>query len=229
MSWRLPPLWMVQPVMFNVIVKQDYKNLKRIICILSFYQVVKFHYPLTFFLLIQNIHCWPFCLLLTPTQFSASSCSRPSWHCDRASPQCSGPRTSGFQKTKHRSWTSVITSRPVLHQGKVSAYSTSLTCWWTPCWREPQERSTLSATSRWWHSSLGLGARLDQNLPPSQEFVCQDLCQAIFFGLNVKSCPKCWQKSIKTTTSKRIRFYPATALMFLPLPCRTCQEGRSWK
>ena len=121
MSWRLPPLWMVQPVMFNVIVKQDYKNLKRIICILSFYQVVKFHYPLTFFLLIQNIHCWPFCLLLTPTQFSASSCSRPSWHCDRASPQCSGPRTSGFQKTKHRSWTSVITSRPVLHQGKESA------------------------------------------------------------------------------------------------------------
>ena len=118
MSWRLPPLWMVQSGIFNVVVKKTCKNLKRLINILSHCQVVKFHFPLTFFLLIQNIHCWPFCLLLTPTQFSASSCSRPSWHYGRASPQCSGPRTSGFQKTKRRSWISVLTSRPVLHWGK---------------------------------------------------------------------------------------------------------------
>ena len=48
---------------------------------------------------------------LTPTPPSSYACSPASWPLCTASPQCSTPRTSGFQKTRHRSW-NIVWSLP---------------------------------------------------------------------------------------------------------------------
>ena len=217
MSWRLPPLWMVQPVMFNIFVKQLCNNLKRLIFNIfpsnSKHTSIVDHFicyslPLSFQPLLVVGHLDTAVGHLTNTQdLEHQDSKRPN-----IAPEYKDLLPDLFfikEKSQFIQQVSHAGELPVEESLRSGPLYRQLLVGDTHPWAGGQGQTKIC------HLARSLSVRFLANI-------------FLDWMSSFKLYPKCWQNNNYENYNKQENQI-LSCHMFLPLLCRTCQEGRSWK